>query len=177
MSDLELVQLSINQTHVYRIPPRPSAQGWYCQAWRPEDRIFTGRLKVITTGSECIIRIENTETNQVFVEARYRSADDVERALDSSRYFIVTVEDPNTKRKAQIGIGFERREESFDFNVALQNFLKPHTDAIAPNPELNLGLKEGEKIHININVPKKKHTSSKPAGSGGFSLKLAPPPK
>lgn len=43
----------------------------------------------------------------------------VEAVLDSSRYFVVRVEDPGAGKKAYIGMGFAERSESFDFSESI----------------------------------------------------------
>ncbi|KAG9482745.1 hypothetical protein GDO78_011402, partial [Eleutherodactylus coqui] len=111
----------------------------------------------------------------------------VESVVDSSRYFVICIEDENGRR-AFIGVGFADRGDAFDFNVALQDhfkWVKQQTEFAkqAQNPDttpkLDLGFKEGQTIKINIANMKKKEgvpVAAKPRPlSSGPSL-LPPPP-
>lgn len=112
----------------------------------------------------------------------------VESVTDSSRYFVIRIEDGNGRR-AFIGIGFGDRGDAFDFNVALQDHFKwvkqqcefaKQAQNPDQGPKLDLGFKEGQTIKLNIaNVKKKEGAAgtprARPASAGGLSL-LPPPP-
>ena len=120
----------------------------------------------------------------------------MEAVLDSSRYFVVRVEDAG--KKAYIGMGFAERTDSFDFNVALQDYSKRYkasknpaadpeaTESSVPaGPKKDYTLKEGQTFSINIPGRSKPATTtttnlfdtgSGGAGAGGAFPLLPPPP-
>ncbi|XP_073250688.1 adaptin ear-binding coat-associated protein 2-like isoform X2 [Porites lutea] len=109
----------------------------------------------------------------------------------------IKIEDKSSGQHAFIGMGFQDRGDSFDFNVALQDHFKwikqsEKLEAEAsqpdPGPKLDLSFKEGQTIHINLGKrsPGSSATNRpKPAGGGlgiippppgGVAPKIAPPP-
>ncbi|XP_057963605.1 uncharacterized protein At1g03900 isoform X2 [Malania oleifera] len=192
--------LVVREVSVYKIPPRTTSGGYKCGEWLQSDKIWTGRLRVVSCRDRCEIRLEDPNTGELFaacfVHPGQRDSS-VETVLDSSRYFVLKIEDGCGKH-AFIGLGFAERNEAFDFNVALSDHEKyvrrehekeagePSDDNhIDIHPAVNHRLKEGETIRINV-----KNKSSSGTGmlssaglSGGLSvagkpkaLGLAPPP-
>lgn len=109
----------------------------------------------------------------------------VERAIDSSRYFVLKI--TNGARHAFIGLGFEDRNDAFDFNVCLADFKTTFVDRDADalnagsktaGPPKDLSLKEGQKISLNIGGfgDKKRRQPEGGAPAGGGFLGIAPPP-
>lgn len=107
----------------------------------------------------------------------------VEKTLDSSRYFVLVPTDERGRR-AFIGLGFQERSESFDFEQALLSYdrfqsSKKEIEIMQKDWEENkqdLSLKEGEKIKINFgNKFSKKDKSTQDEDSSNFSMLLPPP--
>ena len=201
MDEIERVLLVKSEVFVYKIPPRQSARGYRAADWNLSNPDWTGRLRCIAKGRTCEIRLDDKSTGQLFAACPVEvyPGMSVEPVTDSSRYFVICIQDSG--RKAYIGIGFSDRADSFDLNVALQDHFKWLTkedgfeqeakDPGASKPRLDLAFKEGQTIKIKI--PSRKEdgdegeTTSKPrpkkggAGlplpPGGISLgKIGPPP-
>ncbi|NWR46289.1 NECP2 protein, partial [Regulus satrapa] len=170
---------------VYRVPPRASNRGYRAAEWQLDQPAWSGRPRLTAKGSAAFIKLEDKTSGELFAQAPVEQFPGlaVEAVTDSSRYFVIRVEDGNGRR-AFIGLGFVDRGDAFDFNVALQDHFKwvrqqSELD-LEQGPKLDLGFKEGQTIKLNIANVKKKEggtgsTRPRPAGLGGLSL-LPPPP-
>ncbi|KAG9143565.1 hypothetical protein Leryth_015978 [Lithospermum erythrorhizon] len=195
---LEHTLLVVREVWVYKIPPRTTSGGYKCGDWLQSDKIWSGRLRVVSCTTRCEIRLEDPNSGDLFAACFINPGQRetaVEPALDSSRYFVLMIEDGRGKH-AFIGLGFAERNEAFDFNVALSDhdkYLKREEmgegrvddKQIHIHPAVNHRLKEGETIRINVkNKPSSGAGMLSSAGmSGGVSvaakpkaLGLAPPP-
>lgn len=201
---LEHTLLVVREVSVFKIPPRSTSGGYKCGEWLQSDKIWTGRLRVVSCHDRCEIRLEdpNAAAEELFAACFVypgQRENSVEPVLDSSRYFVLKIEDGRGKH-AFVGLGFGERNEAFDFNVALsdhEKYVKRESEKevgggeesedgqIDIHPAVNHRLKEGETIRINVkNKPSTGTGMLSAAGlSGGLSgtakpkaLTLSPPP-
>ncbi|CAH1439600.1 unnamed protein product [Lactuca virosa] len=187
--------LVVREVSVFKIPPRSTSGGYKCGEWLQSDKIWSGRLRVVSCKDRCEIRLEDPNSGDLFAACfvypgQRESA--VESVLDSSRYFVLKIED-GTGKHAFIGLGFTERNEAFDFNVALsdhEKYVKREIEKDADeasdeshiniHPAVNHRLKEGETIRIT--VKNKPASGAGMLSSAGLSekikpLSLAPPPE
>jgi hypothetical protein len=118
--------LVVREVSVYKIPPRGTSGGYKCAEWLQSDKIWTGRLKVISLKDKCEVRLEDPNTGELFAACpvfQGKRDTTVENVTDSSRYFVLRIDDGRGKH-AYIGLGFSERNEAFDFNVALSDHEK-----------------------------------------------------
>ncbi|KAJ4726907.1 Adaptin ear-binding coat-associated protein 1 [Melia azedarach] len=193
--------LVVREVSVYKIPPRTTSGGYKCGEWLQSHKIWSGRLRVVSCKDRCEIRLEDPNSGELFAACFVypgQRENSVETVLDSSRYFVLKIED-GTGKHAFIGLGFNERNEAFDFNVALSDHEKyvrrelekesgetSESDShIDIHPAVNHRLKEGETIRINVKPKPSSGTGMLSAAglSGGVSgsakpkvLGIAPPP-
>ncbi|KAA1469379.1 adaptin ear-binding coat-associated protein 1 NECAP-1 [Dentipellis sp. KUC8613] len=175
--EIESILYIAREISVYKIPPLKANEGHRAQDWGDlASPLWKGRMRIIEKADAVSLLFEDPST--VFAKAAYDPAKpSVEGVLDSSRYFVVRVEDSG--RKAYIGMGFAERSDSFDFNVALQDYTKrwkahlnppsPTSDDkpsphIPAGPKKDYSLKEGQTFSISIPGRNKAETTS----SGGL---------
>jgi hypothetical protein len=163
----ESIGLVKPEVYVYVIPPRQSTTRKHRAAdWKLDTPNFICRLKIISKGEKCLIRLEDRNTGAHFATCPIESYPSmaVENVEDSTRYFVIRVQNDNGQQ-AFLGMGFNDRSDSFDFNVALQDhfkYLKQNKQfeqeakqtASDPlhqqHPKLDLSFKEGQTIKINL---------------------------
>ncbi|EGG04886.1 uncharacterized protein MELLADRAFT_116967 [Melampsora larici-populina 98AG31] len=205
LDDYESVLWVARECYVYRLPPRTSTAGYKAADWGDmEAFLWKGRLRIIEKGTEnptkCFIRLEDLDTGDLFANCPYSlDGKSVEPVLDSSRYYVIRVEDSSSGQRAFLGMGFPERSDSFDFNVTLQDWTKrqkftsnsgtgtDHDSKSSPHlpsgPKRDFSLKDGQTISISLGG---KSSKKKPMGSdtssgsgstsGGGALPFLPPP-
>ncbi|KAK0178676.1 hypothetical protein PV327_007545 [Microctonus hyperodae] len=186
METYESVLLVKSEVFVFKIPPRPSNRGHRAADWNLQDPSWTGRMRLVSKGDSISLKLEDKISGELFAECPIETYPGiaVEPVTDSSRYFVLRVQDTNG-RSAFIGVGFLDRSDSFDLNVALQDHFKwlknreqIEKEKEQPKPELDLRFKEGETIKINMKITKKdgSEVSSKSKQRPQVGLGLPPPP-
>lgn len=191
----ESIGLVKPEVYVYIIPPRQSTTRKHRAAdWKLDSPNYICRLKIISKGERCLIRLEDRNTGGHFATCPIESYPSiaVENVEDSTRYFVIRVQNDNGQQ-AFLGIGFNDRSDSFDFNVALQDHFKylkqakqieqetktSTTDTIQQQPKLDLSFKEGQTIKINLKstLPgdEQAKKSSRPTNES-FTPGILPPP-
>ncbi|KAG2146865.1 uncharacterized protein EDB93DRAFT_1147784 [Suillus bovinus] len=196
--EVESILYIAREISVYKIPHLKANEGHRANDWGDlAQPLWKGRLRIVEKSSGAALMFEDAQTGELFARAPYDALKPcVESVLDSSRYFVIRVED--TGKKAYIGMGFAERTDSFDFNVALQDYTKrfksalnpPSPDDEAPShiavgPKKDYSLKEGQTFSISIPGKTSKlltpgtsllGSSTQSTGSSGGGVPLLPPP-
>ncbi|KIL69853.1 hypothetical protein M378DRAFT_157084 [Amanita muscaria Koide BX008] len=194
--EIESILYIAREASVFKIPPLKANEGHRAGDWGDlGNPLWKGRLRIIERSNGVSLQFEDATTGELFATATYDpDRPSVEAVLDSSRYFVIRVEDAG--RKAYIGMGFLERSESFDFNVALQDYAKrfrakqnpptqsDQTTVLSSVPKKDYSLKEGQTFSIKLpgrsTGDKSSNLLSSNSGGntqsgGGFPL-LPPPP-
>lgn len=188
--DLEFTLFNKRDSLVYQIPPASSSSGHKADDWKK--CIWRGACRIVGKGKDLSIKMIDSSSGKLFAQCQIPNGEHmkyVEAVTDSSRYFVLKI--TNGDRHAFIGLGFEDRNDAFDFKISLSDFKGSsggQEDKKTPalqglSKDLSLG--EGTKIKLNLKniVPgaKKREPQAQgglappPAGGGGFGI-LAPPP-
>ncbi|KAI5641779.1 hypothetical protein NE865_06083 [Phthorimaea operculella] len=180
MDTYESVLLVKNEVFVFKIPPKTSNRGYRAADWNLQEPTWTGRMRLVCKGEELIMKLEDKVSGDLFAKCPIDKYPGValESVTDSSRYFVVKIQDDNG-RAAYIGLGFGDRSDSFDLNVALQDhfkYLRKEAEDAQPHQQLDLGFKEGETIKINMKITFFAPAVCCPPPPGADGSRLPPPP-
>ncbi|KAJ6808977.1 uncharacterized protein M6B38_163880 [Iris pallida] len=161
---VELILFRANECYVYMIPPRKTAASYRADEWDVNKWNWEGTVKVVSKGEECIIKLEDKTTGELYARAflRNREPHPVEPVINSSRYFVLRVEENigGRLRHAFIGIGFRERTQAYDFQAALYDHMKylnkkktaeEMEQHYQKTSSVDYSLKEGETLVLQIN--------------------------
>ncbi|KAJ4455183.1 putative adaptin ear-binding coat-associated protein 1 [Paratrimastix pyriformis] len=148
----------LQECFVYKIGPRPAAAGYKCSDWGEQDFIWTGRVSVLARGDQAFVKLEDPNTGELFAmtPVHESGANAIERCLDSSRYFVLRIED-GQGHHAYIGLGFEARADAYDFIASISDhFKRLKTEREAPQfsqrPAVDYSLRGDQKIQLNLKL-------------------------
>ncbi len=186
---IERLRLKISNAHIFKLPPKPSAGGWRGAEWR--DKIWQGTLKVVERNDQtAVLLVDAQEERNIFAvcpihhqldERANNGGNGVDRCIDSSRYFVLRIQNAQG-RHMFIGLAFNERNDAFDFNTALEDSRREKVAekkaAAAPLlvgkggsvNSVDYKMKEGEKIKVTIGTGNGGGGGSK-GGGGGAAAK------
>ncbi|TRM57604.1 hypothetical protein BD626DRAFT_574396 [Schizophyllum amplum] len=158
--EIESILYIAREVSVFKIPPLKVNEGHRAAEWGDLGApLWKGRMRIIEKGEAAALMLEDGQTGELFARAEYDPArPSVEAVLDS----------------------LAERTDSFDFNVALQDYTKrwkarkepPTEDEPSPHvptgPKKDYSLKEGQTFSISI--PGRSKTTSTKTGSGADLL-------
>jgi hypothetical protein len=163
-----------DKVRAFKIPPLRQGEGYRCSDWG-NDCLWTGRARILVKGSIARVVLDDPSSGTIFAEAPLDNASSVEDVLDSRRYFVLRV--VKGTRHAFIGIGFDDRNEAFDFKTAIEESKKVIRDFEAsqipaggdppPIASLNVDYRLQGKIQLDTGGLTRKRRE---VPQGGFQL-------
>ena len=200
---IEISMFKAPECFLYKVPPLKIASGHRAEDWGLGSPQLTGRVEIVGVGTTAEVRVfKQDDSAKPVAVCPVRCAAGspavgavVDDVVDSSRYFVLRLEDAK-KRKAYLGLGFRERDVAYDFKATLCDFKRSidreqkaeadhadyerrQADGADPEPEVDMSLKGRIKISLGDDdgdrPERPKRESSGPAD--GAVPRLAPPPK
>jgi len=132
VSDIPISLLRLKECFGY-VLSGSNDKGYYAKDWNLENPEHTGELSVLAKGDMLMMRLKNGEGG-VFCETAPMDLKEIgktkpltsiiESCKDSSRYFVVRVQDPKSRRVLPMGIGFRERQSAFDLSAVIGDRIK-----------------------------------------------------
>lgn len=132
--------LSINECFLYRIPPMKSSGGHRAEDWNLANALATCSLDMIEKDDVLLVNLmsDRPKTDgpkgatekflfaqsqmDLMTSEKTSTSYWAEAVVDSSRYFVLRIFNPQTKREATIGIGFRERNDAVNFRMGMQDY-------------------------------------------------------
>lgn len=149
---IERLRVVIKNAHVFKLPTRQTVSvGWRGADWK--EKVWQGTIKVVDRVNITAVLLVEPNNGCIFAVCPLKDGS-IERCVDSSRYFVLRIENA-ANRHMFIGVAFNERNDAFDFNTALEDARREKQAELEPpvltyNAPKLLSFKEGEKIHVNI---------------------------
>uniref|UniRef100_A0A3Q2YDE5 Adaptin ear-binding coat-associated protein 1 n=1 Tax=Hippocampus comes TaxID=109280 RepID=A0A3Q2YDE5_HIPCM len=85
------------EVNVYRIPPRSSNRAIRAADWKLDAPDWSGRMRVVARGKVAYVKLEDKISGELFAQAPVDEYPGiaVETVSDSSRYFVLRIQDDN----------------------------------------------------------------------------------
>jgi adaptin ear-binding coat-associated protein 1/2 len=166
---VERVRCVIKDSHVFKLPTRQTAGGWRGADWTEE--VWQGTVKVVERGDLTVVLLVDRVSGAIFAVCPIKDGA-VDRCVDSSRYFVLRIENANG-RHMFIGMAFNERNDAFDFNTSLEDSRREREAAKEPpvvlpeGPAKDYSIKDGEKIRVSL-----KNVGGPKGGGGGGEFLL-----
>jgi len=175
----------IREAYLFKIPPKTSSMGHMAESW-PKKAMWIGRLRIQSTAHECTLQFEDTETEKVYLKVVVNNDPEkpqtIEYAADSQRYFALNIVKPGTDQMFELGLGFQTRDESMDFKMAVGEFerMKQNEEEakkfnMAVKEDFSLGSDEVLVMKPMANKKKHEQKEADHGGGGGLDGFLPPP--
>ncbi|KAG7393947.1 Adaptin ear-binding coat-associated protein 2 [Phytophthora pseudosyringae] len=183
--ELERTLFSEKGVWFYQVPAgQVTSLAPRADAWDPEHPFLTGSARVLQKGDACFVELfepaaagaDEAAAPTLFAQCPLQITRElaldvyVHDCVDSSRYFMLRVEDAQSGRRAFVGIGFPDRTAAFNFKATLQDYAKyalrqlelQQVEAGAAkaaqetatgegaSPKKDLSLPQGSTIRINL---------------------------
>ncbi|CAG2064907.1 unnamed protein product [Timema podura] len=103
MDAYESILLVKSEVFVFKIPPRTTNRGYRAADWNLAEPQWTGRLRLVAKGKECVLKLEDKTTGELFAKCPIETYPGVavESVTDSSRYFVLRIQDDNGKSESE----------------------------------------------------------------------------
>ena len=126
MDVIEMTLMTKRPCNVFQIPPITSSSGHKAEDWRGK-QMWTGFCRVMMEGADkCKIQFVN-EDNTLFAQTQFAQENYeqyVQRCIDSSRFFAILLINEQSGQRANIGVQYPERNDSFDFIGSLDTYRK-----------------------------------------------------